>query len=66
MASLIIQDSFEPYYAGRDKEPAAQPSARGKRVERLPHNEIVLPLDAPQPAGTMRRDSRRDRRPVAH
>lgn len=65
MASLIIQDSFEPYYAGRDDDAkrAAKPrklpeEQSGRRRE----SEIVLPEEAPLPVAEVRRD----RRFVAH
>lgn len=64
MANLIMPDTFEPYYAGRENEaerlittrpqPTKQQQGRG--------GEIVLPEEAPAPAGI----TRRVRRPVAH
>lgn len=65
MASLILQDAFQPYYAGRDGEdearvapsaPAAMPRDRGSR------EAIRLPSNAPAPAAELRRE----RRAVAH
>lgn len=57
MASLIIQDAFEPYYAGREEDAAARarPGRRAdKRPERAASNEIVLPEAAPAPTRRMR------------
>jgi hypothetical protein len=65
MANLIIQDTFEPYYAGRDDEAkrGAKPQAsQKKQPERLSESEIVLPDKAPAPLGIVRRD----RRVIAH
>ncbi len=64
MANLIIQDTFDPYYAGREdssretnKRPAVkqQPKARD--------GEIVLPSPLTTPVAIIRR---RDRRAIAH
>jgi hypothetical protein len=64
MASLIIQDTFDPYYAGRDKDAEARAKPRQpkkKQPERNAESEIVLP-EAPAPQGV----TRRERRIVAH
>ena len=64
MASLIVQDSFEPYYAGRDdgaKRPA-KPRQSPKEQSGRPESEIVLPEEAPAPVAEVPRH----RRPVAH
>jgi hypothetical protein len=61
MANLIIQDTFEPYYAGRDDEAkdGARPRQPAKvKPERRAEKEIVLPWDAPAPDGVTRRDRR--------
>ena len=50
MASLMIQDAFEPYYAGRDDAADARAKPRQppkKRSERASESEIVLPCEAP-------------------
>ena len=65
MANLIIQDTFEPYYAGRDddaKRRAKPRTPQKKQPERSAESEIVLPEEAPAPAGEIRRD----RRLIAH
>ena len=65
MASLIIQDTFEPYYAGRDddvKRPAKPRQAPKEQSGRRRESEIVLPEEAPLPVAEIRRD----RRFVAH
>ena len=65
MASLIVQDSFEPYYAGRDddaKRPAKPRQSPKEKSGRRPESEIVLPEEAPLPVAEVRRD----RRFVAH
>ncbi|MEW9807184.1 hypothetical protein [Mesorhizobium marinum] len=65
MASLIIQDTFEPYYAGREKggEAASKPRpSSASRQKRSDQDEIVLPEEAPRHVATVRRD----RRIVAH
>ena len=65
MASLMIQDAFEPYYAGRDDAADARAKPRQppkKRSERASESEIVLPCEAPPPAAEVRRD----RRVIAH
>jgi len=64
MASLIIQDTFEPYYAERDDDAGARtrPAARAKKPEPMPEADIVLPDEAPAYVPTVRRD----RRPVMH
>ncbi|HEY6632398.1 MAG TPA: hypothetical protein VIZ90_13170 [Rhizobiaceae bacterium] len=58
MANLIMPDTFEPYYAGRDDK--AEP--REKQPERQADGEIVLPEGVRPPEGV----TRRERRPVAH
>ena len=70
MASLIVQDSFEPYYAGRDDEAKRRAKPRqGSKEQRFreqpgrrPESEIVLPEEAPAPVAEIQRH----RRPVAH
>jgi hypothetical protein len=64
MTSLIFQDTFEPYYAGReDQTERAKPHRQSKKhPERSAEGEIVLPEEPPAPASEVRRD----RRPVAH
>lgn len=65
MASLIIQDTFDPYYAGReeDAEARAKPRRPSKKpVEGAAEGEIVLPEAAPAPSAV----TRRERRIVAH
>lgn len=64
MANLIIQDTFDPYYAGRDENADARethqlPAARQPKAR---DGEIILPT-VPLPVATIRR---RDRRAVAH
>jgi len=63
MASLILQDTFQPYYAGRDgegdrveKRAPAKPRDNGSR------EAIRLPSDRPAPVAP----ARSERRPVAH
>jgi hypothetical protein len=65
MANLIMPDTFEPYYAGREDEAEAPAKARSKEAkqpERQADGEIILPEAAPPPEGV----TRRERRPVAH
>lgn len=65
MANLIMPDTFEPYYAGREDEAErrATPRRQAKKLlERRADGEILLPEEAPAPAGV----TRRDRRPVSH
>jgi len=64
MANLIMPDTFEPYYAGRDDkaERTAEPGRETKQPVRQADGEIVLPEEAPAPEGI----TRRSRRPVAH
>ena len=65
MANLIMPDTFEPYYAGREDEAERRSTPRRqirKQMERRADGEIVLPEQAPPPAGV----TRRDRRPVSH
>ncbi len=75
MASLIIQDTFAPYYAGRDgksdktAKSTTQPSGDDnastersrppQRPESRAQAEIILPLAAPLPAVPARREQRR-------
>lgn len=64
-SSLIIQDTFEPYYAGREKDAEARVKPRQpskKTAQRNAEGEIVLPEAAPAPSGI----TRRERRIVAH
>ena len=63
MASLIIQDSFEPYYAGRDDTAKRREKAQSIMLpKRHAEDEIILPAEAPAPLIPIRRD----RRAVAH
>ena len=75
MASLIIQDTFEPYYVGRDgasdktAKSTSQKSGEksGSEKSRVsPRSnasaEIVLPVEAPVPTVP----ARRERRAIAH
>jgi hypothetical protein len=65
MANLIIQDTFEPYYSGRDEDAETRAKSRRlpkNRSERAADSEIVLPEEAPAPVG----DVRRQRRIVSH
>jgi len=64
MSNLIIQDTFDPYYAGREddsldtnKRPAAKQQPKARDVE------IVLPSPLATPVAIIRR---RDRRAIAH
>jgi hypothetical protein len=61
MASLIIQDSFEPYYAGRDSDAKAREKlqAAAKKPVRSAEAEIVLPADPAPRVEHRPRDSRR-------
>lgn len=66
MACLIIQDTFEPYYAGRDGVSRREDKpVSGKRPEPRADERIILPAEVPAPAIPVRR-VRRDRRSVAH
>ncbi|MEP9386532.1 hypothetical protein [Mesorhizobium sp. KR9-304] len=62
MANLIIQDTFDPYYAGRDNDDArAKPrQVAMKKSEHSAESEIRLSKQAPAA------EVRRDRRPTAH
>ena len=66
MANLIMHDSFEPYYAGRetdeDKRSAPRPV---KSPRRKSESEIVLPRQA-QPVANRPGGLPERRRPVAH
>ena len=70
MANLILPDTFEPYYAGREDEDERGATQRRQakkqqaktQPERQADGEIILPGEAPAPVG----QQRRDRRPVAH
>lgn len=65
MACLIIQDTFEPYYAGRDDlSRRGNKPVSGKRPEPRADERIILPAEVPAPAIPVRRI--RDRRSVAH
>ena len=53
MANLIMSDTFEPYYAGREDEAErrAKPGPQTKKQpERQADGEIILPEAAPAPA----------------
>ena len=62
MASLIIQDTFEPYYVGRESDAKARAKLQAavkKPADSAGEAEIVLPSDpAPRPEARPR-DSRR-------
>ena len=62
MANLIIQDTFDPYYAGRDSDAKARAklqAAAKKPGDSVGEAEIVLPSNpAPRPEARPR-DSRR-------
>ena len=68
MPNLIIQDTFEPYYADRDDDAKrrAKPRQAGKtksgksKSERGAEGKIALPKEAPGA------QVRRDRRAVSH
>ena len=75
MANLIMPDTFEPYYAGREdeaergatqrrqaKKQQAKKQQAKTQPERQADGEIILPGAAPAPEGV----TRRDRRPVSH
>lgn len=63
MANLILQDTFEPYYAGRDDRSKASEKLRASvRSKHCAENEIILPEEAPVPVTPIRRE----RRAVAH
>jgi hypothetical protein len=64
MANLIMQDTFDPYYAGREDEAGrrATPRRQPAQPSRQADGEIILPEDAPAPEGV----TRRDRRPISH
>ena len=64
MASLIHQDTFEPYYAGREKdiERRGEPRAPSKPQDTAAEGEIVLPEEAPPHIPPVRRE----RRATAH
>jgi len=65
MASLILQDSFDPYYAGRDHDDEVREGSLAPTVrlrERGSRELILLPSEAPARVC----DARRERRPVAH
>ena len=70
MANLILPDTFEPYYAGREDEAERRATQRRQakkqqaktQPERQADGEIILPEAAPAPEGV----TRRDRRPTAH
>lgn len=68
MANLIMQDTFDPYYAGRDdaskKRAKPRPAAKGQ-AERQAEDRIVLPADA-LTTTEIRRDAGRTRRIVSH
>jgi hypothetical protein len=64
MTGLIFQDTFEPYYAGREDEAERDKPRRQSKMHPEPgaEGEIILPGEPPPPASEVRRD----RRPVAH
>ena len=63
MANLILQDTFEPYYAGRDDKSKSRDKQRASVLpKRHAENEIILPVEAPVPVIPVRSD----RRAVAH
>ena len=65
MANLIMPDTFDPYYSGREDEAERSVPPRRqtkKHPERQADGEIILPEAAPAPEGV----TRRDRRPVSH
>jgi hypothetical protein len=63
MASLILQDAFQPYYAGRDGEDdRVAPRVPSKPRDRGSREAIRLPSEAPARVV----EERRERRPVAH
>lgn len=63
MASLVLQDTFQPYYAGRDGEDDREaPLTPSRPRDRGSRQAIRLPSDAPAPSVEVRRD----RRAVAH
>lgn len=75
MASLIIQDTFAPYYAGRDgksdttakstsqksgdENSTTEKSRAPQRPESRAQAEIILPVAAPAPTVPVRREPRR-------
>lgn len=59
MASLIYQDTFDPYYSGRGEDAARpRPAPRAKTPEPAREADIVLPDEAPAYVPTVRRDRR--------
>lgn len=62
MADLIIQDTFEPYDAGREDESCDRAGPHTKQTERRREREILLPDILPAPS----REVRRERLPVSH
>ena len=65
MANLIMPDTFDPYYSGREDEAerGTKPRPQNKKQNaRQADGEIILPGAAPAPEGV----TRRDRRPVSH
>jgi hypothetical protein len=66
MANLIIQDAFEPYYAGRDgdtKAHAKLQAATKKAADPVGEAEIILPSD---PAPRLEHRPRDSRRAIHH
>ena len=66
MANLIIQDTFEPYYAGRDsdaKKRAKLQAAAKKAADPVREAEIILPSD---PAPRLEHRPRDSRRAIHH
>lgn len=62
MADLIIQDTFEPYDAGREDESCDRAGPRTKQTEQRSGRAVLLPEILPAPS----REVRRERLPVSH
>jgi hypothetical protein len=68
MASLIIQDTFDPYYSGRDDSADAREKPASRKSGPLPRSafdtaeEIILPSEAP----IRQMPVRKERRATAH
>ncbi|MEQ1941441.1 hypothetical protein ABMA32_03350 [Mesorhizobium sp. VNQ89] len=64
MSNLIIHDTFEPYYAGREDESReTNKRSAAKQQPQARDVEIVLPSPLTTPVAIIRR---RDRRAIAH